>query len=109
MKCFERMMVTLLRNDVDTHLDSFQFAYKQGCGTDDAINSITHLVSKHLDEPRAYARVLLVDFSSAFNTMQPHLLMGKLKEMNVNSYILKWYHSFLTKRTQQVRVSSVRP
>lgn len=29
IKCFE-MMVTLLRSEVDTHLHSFQFAYKQG-------------------------------------------------------------------------------
>lgn len=101
-KCFERMMVTLLRREVDTHLDSFQFAYKWGRSTDDAINSIIHLVSKHLDDLdilKAYASVLFIDFSSAFNKMQPQLLVGKLKEMNVNPYILRWYHSFLTAHT----------
>lgn len=46
MTCFEKMMVTLLRREVDRHLDSFQFACKQGGGTDDAINRIAELVSK---------------------------------------------------------------
>lgn len=44
--------------------------------------STEHLVSKHLENPKAYARLLFVDFSSAFNTQQPHVLL------NLNSYSL---------------------
>ena len=62
-------MVPLLKKEVDVHLDPFQFAYKQGRGTDDALNRITHLVTKHLEDPKAYVRLLFVDFSSAFNSL----------------------------------------
>ena len=62
-------------------------------------------MTKHLENPRAYARLLFVDFSSAFNTLQPHVLLNTLQLMNVNPFITKWYHSFLTNRTQQVRVN----
>lgn len=37
MKCFEKYM------EVNSELDPFQFAYRQGRSTDDAIHSITHL------------------------------------------------------------------
>ena len=43
--------------------------------------------------------------SLAFNLIQPHTLLTKLKEMNVNPYIIKWYHSFLTDRVQLVKVN----
>ncbi|KAK0150330.1 hypothetical protein N1851_008575 [Merluccius polli] len=49
MKCFGKYMVSM--GGVQTI----------------AINSITHLTLKHLEDPKAYARLLLIDFSSAFN------------------------------------------
>ena len=66
---------------------------------------VVHLILKHLDKPKAYARLLFIDFSSAFNLIQPHTLLTKLKQMNVNPYIIKWYHSFLIHRVQLVKVN----
>jgi hypothetical protein len=47
-----------------------------------------------------------VDFSRAFNTLQPHLLVDKLLAMDVNPRLISWVHSFMTSRPQQVRVGS---
>ena len=106
MKCFEKYVVSLLRAEIDSKLDPWQFAYKQGRSTDDAFGCITHLVlNKHLEDTKAYARLLFIDFSSAFNTLQPYLLLDKLRQMNVNSFIIKWYFSFLTNRIQHVKVN----
>lgn len=99
-------MVSVLKSEVNSELDPCQFAYRQGRGTDDAINSITHLAIKHLEDPKAYTRLLFVDFSSAFNTPLPHLLIAKLKQMSVNTFIIKWYFSILTNRIQHVRVNN---
>ena len=52
-----------------------------------------------------YARLLFIDFSLAFNLIQPHTLHIKLKQLNVNPYIIKWYLSFLTDRVQIVKVN----
>ena len=38
---------------------------------------------QHLDSPAFYARILFVDFSSAFNTIIPALLQDKLSQLNV--------------------------
>ena len=61
---------------------------------------------EHLDNARNYARVLFIDFSSAFNTIQTHLMIQKLKEMGVNSNLIMWINSFLTNRKQYVRFKS---
>ena len=107
MKCLERIVDCKLRLDVQDYLDPFQFAYRQGRGTDDAVNTVVHLILIHLDKPKAYARLLFIDFSSAFNLIQPHTLLTKLKQMNVNPYIIKWYHSFLTDRVQLGKVNQI--
>lgn len=49
--------------------------------------------------------MLFVDFSSAFNTQQLHVLLKTVQLMNVKPFITKWYHSLLTSHTQQVRVN----
>ena len=56
----------------------------------------------HLDRPKGYIRTLFVDFSSAFNTIQPHILIPKLKAMNCPSYISLWLLDFLVERPQFV-------
>ena len=98
-------MACKLRLDVQDYLDPFQYAYRQGRETYDAVNTVVHLILKHLDKPMAYARLLFIDFSLAFNLIQPHTLLSKLKQMNAHPYIIKWYHSFLTDIVQLVKVN----
>ncbi len=59
-----------------------------------------HLVLNHLEDSNAYAQVLFIDFSSAFNTIQPYVLIKKLKQLGINATIIHWYHSFLTKNSE---------
>lgn len=105
-KGLERLMLNVLRSEVEPVLDKYQFAYTKKRSTSDAISTIMHLTLKHLETPGAYARLLLIDFSSAFNTIQPHILLRKLALLNVNPFLIRWYHSFLTKRPQQVKFNS---
>ena len=63
-------------------------------------------VYEHLEKAGTFVRIVFVDFSSAFNTIQPHLLVKKLLDMDVNSRIILWINSFLTQGEQQVRINS---
>jgi hypothetical protein len=58
-----------------------------------------------LETPGNYARVLFADFSSAFNTMQRHVLVEKLQQLQVPTAIVKWVLDFLSDRWQRVRVA----
>lgn len=81
MKCFERLVVSVLKEEVKLSLDLLHFTYKAGRGTEDAINCITHLANIHLEDTQVYACLLFIDFSSAFNTFQPKVLIKKLIEL----------------------------
>lgn len=106
MKSLERIMVGKLRVEVEHLLDPHQFAYNRGRGTDDALNSTTHVILKHLEDSSAYARLTFIDFSSAFNSILPQTLLGSLREMDVNPYMIRWYCDFLIERQQIVKVNS---
>ena len=78
-----------LYDDVKGVFDPLKFVYKDKCGTDDAVNTLVPLIHKHLDHPQANARVLFVDFSSAFNTIQPFVLLEQMKAMKVHPFVIK--------------------
>ena len=106
MKCAERIVLKQLRSETEAHQDPLQFAYTANRNTQDAILMLMHNLHNHLDKQNTYARLLFVDFSSAFNTLQPHLLIDKLCKMNVNPFVISWVFSFMTDRPQQVRVGA---
>jgi gmma-aminobutyric acid receptor subunit gamma len=84
-------------------MDPYQFAYKPGRSTDDATLTLLHNAYTHLDNTNSFVRILFVDFSSAFNTIQPHLMALKLIRLNVEPKLVLWILSFLTNRKQAVR------
>lgn len=105
MKCYEKLVLKYLLKYVENQLDPFQFAYRKSRGTDDAIITLLHKLYEHLDKPTGYVRATFIDFSSAFNTIQPHLMIQKLKLLGVNSNIILWVYDFLTNRSQHVKVN----
>ncbi len=48
--------------------------------------------------------MLFVDFSSAFNTVVPHKLVNKLRNLGLTTKLCSWILDFLTNRPQNVRV-----
>ena len=103
-KCFERIVKDKLLQEIKTPLDPLQFAYRANLGTEDALATMVHKIVNHLDKNSSnYARCLLLDFSSAFNTIQPHVLIGRLTEMGVPSALSLIILDFLECRPQRVR------
>ena len=49
-------------------------------------------------------RVMFFDFSSAFNTIQPALLRGKLERAGVDHHLAAWTIDYLTNRLQYVKL-----
>nr|XP_049610272.1 uncharacterized protein LOC125988694 isoform X2 [Syngnathus scovelli] len=62
-----------------------------------------YYILHHLNTPGTYARIMFVDFSSAFNTIAPDILQQKLIQLAVSASTFQWITSFLTNRRQQVR------
>ena len=84
--------------------DPIQFANRGNRNVEDAILVFLQNVYKHLDTPKNYCRILFVDFSSAFNTIQPHLWIYKLHKLDLNLHVTAWIVNFLTARPQYVKL-----
>ena len=67
-------MLIHLKAITDPLLDHLQFPYRANRSVDNAVNMALHFTLQHLDSPASYARILFVEFSSAFNTIIPALL-----------------------------------
>ena len=107
MKCFERLVLSVLKMNVQNSLDPFQFAYREKRNVEDAIIIFVNNVLKHLETSHTYARCLFIDFSSAFNTIQPHLMAQKLLSFKcLNNNLIGWLLDFLTQRKQYVRINN---
>ena len=102
MKCLEKIVLKNIQPICAPSLDNYQYAYKANRSVEDAILFFTNNLYQHLDRPKSYVRTLFIDFSSAFNTIQPHILIPKLKAMNFPDHITLWILDFLTERPQFV-------
>ena len=67
MKVLERLVLTYLKSVTNSRMDPLQFAYRENRCTDVALALALHFVMQHLESPNRYARILFVDYSSAFN------------------------------------------
>ena len=63
-------------------------------------------IIEHLEHQNSQIRVLLTYFSSAFNTIQPHILLDKLLGMGVNGNLLLWISNYLTQRPQYTKIGN---
>ncbi len=108
MKVFERLVKSHISSSIPVTLDPLQFVptdlliYRS---TDDAISHILHSSITHIDSSNGnYARLLFIDYSSAFNTIVPIKLTSKLTGLGLNSSLCDWIQDFLTGRPQVVKV-----
>ena len=100
MKCFERIILHQLMKHTKPHLDPYQFAYKHNRSTEDATRTLLHNAYTHLEKPSSFARILFIDSSSAFNTIQPHLMASKL--LKLDPRLILSIVDFLVSRSQTV-------
>ena len=107
MKVLERIVLSQLKSATNHLLDPLQFAYRSGRSVDDAVSLLMHYLLNHADKPKSYARILFIDFSSAFNTIIPDKLHSKLLSLNVNPQLCHWLIDFLSNRTQSVRINGL--
>ena len=87
-------------------IDPYQFAYRANRSVEDTVILATHHILNHLESANIYARILFMDFSSAFNTINPAKLFNTLLDMNIDPCICHWIQSFLWNRQQKVKIKN---
>lgn len=106
MKCFECLVMQHIKICLPADLDHLQFACRTNRCTEDAISTLYHLTLSYLEQKNTYARLLFINFSSAFNTIIPQQLVEKLQLQKVDNSTCNWVYNFLIQRQHTVRVGS---
>ena len=88
-------------------LDPLQFAYKAKRGVDDACLTLVNLVAKHVQHSKNFCRILMIDFSSAFNSIEPLILLRRLADLGVNNNLILFINDFLKERPQRVLANGI--
>jgi hypothetical protein len=82
-------------------LSSCQFAYGKGLGTCDALLTVSHHLQVALDRGQE-ARLVQLDFSSAFDRVSHVCLLSKLRSIGLSGSMLSMIEQFLCGRRQSV-------
>ena len=106
MKIFEKCFIVQFQALTSKYIDPLQFAYRKNRSVDDALLYVLNNIYSHLEKAGSSVRIMFYDFSSAFNTIQPHLLTKKLMKMNLSPYTILWILDYLTNRPQFVKIIS---
>jgi len=87
-------------------LYEFQSGFRNSFSTDTCLIHLTDHIRKEFDKGN-YTGMIMLDLQKAFDTVDHKILLTKLGAMGVNNNSIKWFHSYLTSRTQFVEVNGV--
>ena len=104
-KILEKLIHKRLTNFIENHelFYKFQFGFRNNHNTSHALITLTTEVSSSLDRGHSCLGVFL-DLKKAFDTVDPEILLLKLEKYGVRGTPLDWFRSYLTDRTQCVKV-----
>jgi hypothetical protein len=83
---------------VTDKVDPLQFGGLKGSSTTMALLYMLHYAYKETDKAGTYLRILLADYSKAFDLVDHQKLTSKLQRLEVPDNLVKWSASFLTNR-----------
>ena len=71
--------------------------------------TMLHHVLQRLERKNTYARILLIDFSKAFDHIDHSIRLDKLKTIGVPQICVDWQKAFLTRIMQRVKLADTTP
>ena len=104
-KVLERHMSNLLYDHLLEHapISTKQWGFLPGRSTTDAVLSATHDWHQTLDSGSEVCAIFF-DLQKAFDSVPHRSLIAKLRQLNINKFLLKWIVDYLTDRTQCIGV-----
>ena len=97
-KAFEGIVLNWVDDVITPQIDERQFGGLAGTGTTDALVEMFHSWCEATDKPDSFVRVLLVDYSKAFDHINHELLITKLCDMGLPPHLVRWMAAFLIDR-----------
>ena len=98
----EDFVVTWLIDEVKDKIDPDHFGCLKGTSTTYWLLDMIHTWLTYLDSPGRHLRLCFLDFSKAFDRIGNNVLLEKLFDLSVRTYLIPWIISYLTNRRQRV-------
>jgi hypothetical protein len=105
-KIFEKILYNQLINHFESNnlLSSSQYGYRAGMSTTHAVLDVTEKI-RSLAAEHAFVGLLLIDLSKAFDCVNHGLLINMLSIFGLDRFSCEMLRSFLTGRSQCVKVN----
>ena len=102
-KVFERVMYNHITDFIDSLnvLYKYQFGFRHTHSTQQAIITLVNKITSSLDTGDLVIGTF-IDLKKAFDTVDHTILLDKMHAYGIRGNILRWFRSYLTKRSQFV-------
>ena len=107
-KVMEGLTLDSLFKQVCDKLITHQFALARK-STTHALVYFLQVILEALDQGDTYARLFFTDFSKGFDLVDHNIVIQEMELLGVHEATIRWIGSFLTDRSQRVRISQVYP
>jgi hypothetical protein len=98
--------VKWLWEDLKDKLDPLQFGSVKNSSTVHALVELLHSCFNDTDTGKGFIRLLLLDYTKAFDLINHRILISKLHDLKVTPFLISWISSFLIQRSQKVKIGT---
>ena len=105
-KVFESIVMEWVDDTILSNVRPKQLGGLAGTSTTDALVEMTHKWYEATDTRNTYVRIVLLDFSKAFDLNNHNILLEKLQAFGISAPILRWMAALLLDRTQRVKIGN---
>ena len=89
---------------IQNSIDPNQYGGVRDSSTTLALIHLIDFVARETDKQKTHVRLMLYDFSKAFDLVDHNIVIRKLQEIGVPDFLVKWVASFLLHRNQRVKI-----
>lgn len=106
-KIFEKILFEKLMNYLEENnlLCKYQFGFRRGCGTEDAVVNVVQYICKGLDDGFNGVAGVFFDFTKAFDLVDHNIMLHKLQYYGVQGSELLLFKSYFSNRKQYVQIN----
>ena len=103
-KVFESIVMKWIDEKMDGKIDNKQFGGISGTSTTDVLLEMVNKWYEATGNMDSYVRVVMLDFSKAFDLINHCLLIEKLQLYDLPEHVIRWVAAFLLDRNQRVQI-----